>query len=389
MKILICFTILISCVTISGCSTVTPKETTASSPNKHASSLKPDKDKVMVYVYRIANFRGGGRTHMLQIDGRTLGRLTGDNYFRLELWPGRYHLNVHLPKETFLGQTSPAMNTGYPMNLTPREVGKSFVYIYEDGQNIRRQEADNTLLAAMQQQRTMATALNVEETAHVKEFFDTRYEGPEMHGQPHGRGVLYWEDGSRYEGVFHYGQLTQEGKFYFPDGRIYMGRLDKGRPKGSGVLMSPSGDVLYAGPFKDEQPHGTGIRTTKEGPAYCNFEEGVDVTPSFFDLAEAAADQEERVEIKRFYTYWPSPEMTGADADYLELYNIVYQKLLEDLKESRKRREDAAYSELAKAHQARIDLERTWCEKEFGQDRKWCVCAPFDEKVREWEACVW
>jgi hypothetical protein len=281
------------------------------------------------------------------------------------------------------------MNTGYTLQLTPREVGKAIVYIYEDGQKIRRREADKTLLASIQKERTLATALNAGQTAHVTEFFDTRYEGPEMHGKPHGRGVLYWEDSSRYEGVFHYGQLTQEGKFYFPDGRIYMGRLDKGRPKGSGVLMSAKGKVLYAGPFKDEQPNGTGIRTTGEGPAYCNFKAGVDVTPSFFDLAKAAADQEEQMELKSFYTYWPSPEMTGADAGYLESYHKIYQELIEDLKESRKRRESAAYAKLAEAQQARIDLERSWCEKEFRQDRKWCICAPFDEQVRKWEACVW
>jgi hypothetical protein len=113
-------------------------------------------------------------------------------------------------------------------------------------------------------------------------------------GKPHGRGTLTWDDGCRYEGVFDYGQLTPEGKFHFADGRIYMGQLYKGRPKGRGILLSPEGRVIFAGFLVDEAPHGRGIRQGPNGPEYCIFEHGADITKPIRQLADEAVEAEEK-----------------------------------------------------------------------------------------------
>jgi hypothetical protein len=84
----------------------------------------------LIYVYREVNYHGGGRTHLLQLDGRTLGRLTQENYFRVEVWPGNYHLNFHLPSETLFGQTSAPMSMGQPLIFTHQDAGKAYIYTY-------------------------------------------------------------------------------------------------------------------------------------------------------------------------------------------------------------------------------------------------------------------
>lgn len=351
--------------------------------------LKPDTDKVVIYVYRDANYQGGGRTHLLQLDTYTLGRLNNDNYFCIEFWPGNYYLNIHLPSETFLGETSTPMSVGRLLDFTHRDAGKAYIYTCVDGAGIQQQDATRQQLAVLMQKRVLTRTLNADATAHVKEFFDTPYEGPEMNGRPHGKGVLIWPDGSRYEGVFHHGQLTHEGRFYFPDGRIYMGRLAKGRPMGSGVLMTPEGRILYAGPFISEKPHGTGLRRAEAGPEYCTYEAGEDVTLSLSYLAEVEVGAQDHREVARFFEYCPYSLTIEADTAFLAAYQSAYQEVLDLLSSTRPFRLSGAYQKLKADHQARINAERVWCNEKFTHGRHWCLCAPFDNQAGQWEECVW
>lgn len=265
-----------------------------SAPYSPPGQLVDESGQVSIYIYRNANFAGGGRIHLIQIDGQTLGPLTDSNYYHIYLWPGRYHLNIHLPAEDFLGQSKPAMNKSFRLVLPSRFAGNTFAYVYTDGESFRRLDGAAADLAAITGERSLAKYLEAEETAQVTEFLDTRYDGPSLLGKPNGRGTLTWDDGCRYEGVFDYGQLTPEGKFYFADGRMYMGQLYKGRPKGQGILLSPEGRVMYAGFFADEAPHGRGIRRGPHGPEYCNYEHGKDITKSIRQLADEAVEAEEK-----------------------------------------------------------------------------------------------
>jgi len=389
MKRRLYIAVMLLATLITGCSGFLSNRAGPAGESRDATIIEPDSDKVVIYFYRAANFKGGGRTHLLQLDGRTLGRLTDDNFYRIELWPGKYYLNIHLPEETFMGQTSLPMSIGVPLHLTDRDAGKAYLCLYEEGEKVRRWPAEPDQLRALRRSRTLNRALQVAETAHLKEFFKTRYEGPEMHGQPHGRGTLYWDDGSRYEGVFHYGFVTPEGRFYFPDGDIYMGRLDKGRPVGSGVLMSPDGEVIYAGPFKAEKPHGKGLRAGDDGPEYCTYEMGEDITPSFFDLAEQAVRQQDRQAMEQFLTFCPYSMTLDADEAFVELYDETYQALGDHLDETRPFRKDAAYRDLTRKEAQGIAQERAWCEDQFARDRHWCICAPFDENAAQWRECIW
>lgn len=361
--------------------------------------LVDESGQVSVYIYRNANFAGGGRMHLLQIDGRTLGPLTDSNYYHIYLWPGRYHLNIHLPAEDFLGQSKPALNKSLGLVLPNRFAGNTFIYVYTDGQSFRRLDGTTAGLDAFTGERSLAKYLEAEQTAQVTEFLDTRYDGPSLLGKPHGRGTLTWDDGCRYEGVFDYGQLTPEGKFYFADGRIYMGQLHKGRPKGRGILLSPEGRVMYAGFFVDEVPHGRGIRQGSHGPEYCNYAHGTDITKSILQLAdeafkaeentlEALIKEQEAAEAMAEQGGGTAPAGAEAEAEPETPAEPDYHKQLEHMQLYRQWRIIVMRKAIAAEHQADLDQEKAWCDDELAHGRDWCICAPFDQDAGQWKACM-
>jgi hypothetical protein len=353
--------------------------------------------QVGIYIYRKANFSGQGRTHLLQVDGRTLGTLDDQNYYHLRLWPGQYQLNVHLPTEDFFGQTKPAADKSYRLILSSRLAGRAYIVAYQDGEGFTRQEGQPEVVAALVEKRTLARELGAETTAHLDRFLDTRYEGPALYGQPHGEGTLIWEDGCRYQGVFDYGVLTEEGKFYFADGRVFMGQLVKGRPHNRGVLVSPEGRVLYAGLFENEKPHGKGIRMGDLGPEYCIYEHGVDVTPSINQLAEEALNAEEQkleADIAEARIRDPGleqlpegpPEALAGDASEDTAAPDLIQRL-EHLRQTRDWRRVIIRRQVAAEHSAALGQERSWCADELTHGRDWCTCAPFDPQAGQWRSC--
>ena len=54
---------------------------------------------------------------------------------------------------------------------------------------------------------------------------DLIYHGEWMNGIPHGKGELYYPDGSYYVGYFSKGVADGEGRFISPHGWIYEGQL--------------------------------------------------------------------------------------------------------------------------------------------------------------------
>jgi hypothetical protein len=373
------------------CGSIVGEVASTSAPEHSQQIMDVPSGQVSLYFFRKANYIGEGRIHLLQIDQRTLGPLTDANYYHLMLWPGHYHLNVHLPPENFLGQTKPAMNKSRSLVFEPRHAGRTFFWIYQDGSGFQHVDAKPHAVKALAAQRTLAMALKAEETAHVDRFLDTRYEGPSLFGKPHGKGTLLWEDGCRYEGVFKHGQLADEGKFFFPDGRIYMGQLHKGRPKGRGVLISVQGRVLYAGPFADEVPHGRGIRQGPGGPEYCTYHHGVDTTISIRQLAEEALDAEENA-VKDLIQATSSSsletaEPTGSEEGLEEAETLDPNQKLDRLLRTRDWRTIVMRKTITAENAEALEQERSWCQDELAQKRDWCICAPFDPQAGDWLSC--
>ncbi|MBT8338725.1 MAG: hypothetical protein HKP58_05495 [Desulfatitalea sp.] len=374
-------------------------------------------DKVAVYIYRESNYKGGGRTHLLQLDDRTLGPLTGDNYYRMVLWPGHYYLNVHLPAESFLGEKNPPVSVGQRLLLEPRLAGRTFVYVYEDGAGLRYEETTRAAADELEASRVLAKDFGVRDTARLKSFMRAGYDGPEMFGSPHGQGTLTWPDGCRYVGIFDHGALTETGKFYFSDGRIFMGQLFQGRPKGKGALFTPTGQVLFAGTFRDEKPHGIGFRSGRQGPELCRFEHGEDVTPAIEFLAEAAAEDQEAQLLAFFFgeaevaaeaeqTATPTDVLPHAPEEHTETTDppsympdpvtssetaapetLDRDQFIKMLTETRRRRGRAMRDMVIQKQQVKIEAQRAWCENEWAHGRRRCICAPFDPESGQWQSC--
>jgi len=380
-----------------------------------AGPMAPE-DKICIYVYRETNFKGGGRIHQLLLDDKPIGTLTDDNYYRLTLWPGDYHLTVHLPAETFLGEKNPPMSIGEPLRLDTRQAGSTLLYIYEDGQGFRSKPISQPALAGLAARRILAADLSTRDTARLKQFMNTRYDGPEKFSKPDGRGTLTWPDGSRYVGIFEHGIPTPKGRFYYPDGSFYMGRIFQGRPKGAGAWMDTDGKVLFAGRFVDEKPHGEGVRTGKQGPELCVFDHGEDVTPDIKALtSESVTDQEAQLLAFIYGDEGQIPEEEkpeplsdeslnegmpdernasndGAGASTNNQNEAVSKPLDRGqfellLEETRLRRRWALRNMIVEEQTARIAERRAWCEKERSFQHKWCTCAPFDPEAGKWQEC--
>lgn len=375
---------------LSGCGLLNVKTDPAVQPAKAAAP----NDKVIVYIYRLFNYSGGGRIHQLHLDRNAVGHLTRANYYRLELWPGHYYVNIFLPAEKLLGHVSPAMSSGQALFFNPWDAGKVYLLVYEDGHGLTLAEATPRSMTKLETERTLAKSLSARDTARVKFFMSTRYDGPEMYGKPHGRGALSWEDGSRYVGVFDHGQLTPEGRFYFPNGEIYMGELFWGRPKGWGILMAPDERILYAGAFVDERPHGEGLRMGKDGPEYCRYEHGVDITRSIFQLVDEIVAKEEAEKLARFLSRSRAEaaamegEAPEAEAAVRKINDADYHRLIEAMEASREMRLSKTLRRLSEENRTRIDHERAWCRKELEQGKDWCICAPFELYTPPLDSCM-
>jgi hypothetical protein len=346
--------------------------------------------QVVIFIYRKVTFAGGGRPHILRLDNRDIGPLTDTNYFRIELWPGDYFLSVYLPPENFFGQTKPARSISRKVSLDFRQIGRILVYCYEDGEaTINALGELSREQNRIMKERSVTRRLFARDTAHLTSFMDTRYDGPEKFGKPHGRGVLTWPDGSRYEGVFDHGHMTNEGKFFFRDGNVFMGKLHKGRPVDSGVLFSAKGKILFTGPFMNETPHGTGIRVGEHGAEFCTFENGIDITQSFDQLAEEILEDQERNRTAAQLNEGPPESVSDSPTtrDGADRENKLLQ-ILPSKEENRYQRLLAIKKKLMKEHQTNIDHEKAWCDDERSQGRNWCICAPFDTEANQRSACM-
>eukprot|EP00918_Siedleckia_nematoides_P104958 GHVU01229154.1.p1 GENE.GHVU01229154.1~~GHVU01229154.1.p1 ORF type:complete len:166 (+),score=31.66 GHVU01229154.1:24-500(+) len=72
--------------------------------------------------------------------------------------------------------------------------------------------------------------------------------------QPHGLGVLRWDDGSKYEGEWRYGERHGLGVQRWKDGITrYAGQWERNKKHGLGVSKKNSGLLDYAGRWNGGQ----------------------------------------------------------------------------------------------------------------------------------------
>ena len=84
---------------------------------------------------------------------------------------------------------------------------------------------------------------------------------------PHGRGVLLYNNGDKYFGNFKQGKKDGIGVMFFKNGSKYLGQWEKNKMEGYGIYHYPTG-AKYEGYFKGNKRNGVGILITKKGTQY-------------------------------------------------------------------------------------------------------------------------
>eukprot|EP00918_Siedleckia_nematoides_P104952 GHVU01229145.1.p1 GENE.GHVU01229145.1~~GHVU01229145.1.p1 ORF type:complete len:178 (+),score=29.26 GHVU01229145.1:24-536(+) len=128
----------------------------------------------------------------------------------------------------------------------------------EDGRRTPAQRGDRMAEAAVligqaaRMEEELAEPLRLEqlpvEASRSSQKVRLYHRGGVSDGQPHGLGVLRWDDGSEYEGEWRYGERHGLGVQRWKDGITrYAGQWDRDRHHGLGVSKKNSGLLDYAG----------------------------------------------------------------------------------------------------------------------------------------------
>lgn len=94
------------------------------------------------------------------------------------------------------------------------------------------------------------------------------YEGHLDHlGEPHGRGMVTWENGGKYDGEWVDGKANGRGTMNYGNGDRYEGGWKDGCRFGTGMHHFKDGGV-YEGQWRNAAPDGRGKMTLKNGSHY-------------------------------------------------------------------------------------------------------------------------
>lgn len=94
-----------------------------------------------------------------------------------------------------------------------------------------------------------------------------RYAGEFKNGRIHGRGILYYKDGSKYIGNWDNQQRAGKGRMIFANKDEYLGNFEDNQINGEGTMNYASGNI-YEGQWLDGKPHGRGLFTYANGDQY-------------------------------------------------------------------------------------------------------------------------
>jgi len=152
--------------------------------------------------------------------------------------------------------------------------GSSYKRIYKDDEVIKEQ-----ILTA----RT--------DTKKVIDYGDgDKYEGEvNKAGEPHGRGTMFYKDGSRHEGEYLNGSRNGHGVFYYSTGDRYDGEWKDGVYDGHGIICYKDGDIFECD-FKEGKENGYGLFICTDGRILRQvWENGSKVSEEKVDVGEGSS----------------------------------------------------------------------------------------------------
>ena len=99
-----------------------------------------------------------------------------------------------------------------------------------------------------------------------------------MEGMRHGRGLMFYKDGSSYDGHWENNKKQGHGLFNSPDGAVYDGNWEDNEINGQGVMRTAENDTgsgVYNGEWKDGLRHGYGTFFSRNRRTICVGFEGI------------------------------------------------------------------------------------------------------------------
>lgn len=75
---------------------------------------------------------------------------------------------------------------------------------------------------------------------------------------PHGKGLMYFSDGSVFEGIFNEGIPDNEGRLINNNGVYYEGQISSGEANGQGRLFNHYKNYTFKGNWNKDIPFGLG-----------------------------------------------------------------------------------------------------------------------------------
>mmetsp|Transcript_30857 Transcript_30857/g.89806 ORF Transcript_30857/g.89806 Transcript_30857/m.89806 type:complete len:469 (+) Transcript_30857:95-1501(+) len=91
-----------------------------------------------------------------------------------------------------------------------------------------------------------------------------KYEGAQVEGRPHGKGVFVYTSGDRYDGEWVDGTKHGAGTYFYHTGDKYVGEWQYDRMHGAGKFFHSSGET-FEGEFVDGMRHGDGTHKSFDG----------------------------------------------------------------------------------------------------------------------------
>ncbi|ORX92275.1 SET domain-containing protein [Basidiobolus meristosporus CBS 931.73] len=101
------------------------------------------------------------------------------------------------------------------------------------------------------------------------EASNVRFEGGFQHGEKHGYGCLYFEDGSSLSGEYLEDELNGPGKYIFADGSYLEGTYEHGDLNGPAKEYDEEGELTFEGVYKDNVRCGVGKFYFEDGGSLC------------------------------------------------------------------------------------------------------------------------
>ena len=142
--------------------------------------------------------------------------------------------------------------------------------IYENRKNAEQLRNDITNLLNQMNKRFDRLEFNINHNKEI-EYDNGKYIGPLLNGLPHGKGVIYWNDGDKYEGDWINGKREGKGITYYGNGKFkgdrYVGDYKNNLKEGKGIYYYANGS-RYEGDFNNNTSKGKGIYYYDNGDRY-------------------------------------------------------------------------------------------------------------------------